>query len=78
MQQMDISGGPVVENPPANAGNMGPSLVWEDPTRCRAGKPSCHKYWACVLQLLKLTHPRACAQQQENHYDEKPAHRNEE
>ena len=29
-------GGPVVENPPSNAGDVGLSLLWEDPTCCRA------------------------------------------
>ena len=26
------------------------SLVWEDPTRCRAMKPMCHNNWACALE----------------------------
>ena len=53
------------------------SLVREEPTCRRATKPVYHNYWACalqpenrnswahVLQLLKPTHPRACAPQQE-------------
>ena len=52
-------------------------LVWEDPTCGRATKPVCHNYGACApepgshnyrthtLQLLKPSHPRACALQQE-------------
>ena len=51
------------------------SLVQEDPTCCGATKPVCRNYWACALepashncwacmpQLLKPTHPRACALQ---------------
>ena len=31
----DFSGGPVVMNPPSNAGDTGWSLVWEDPSCCR-------------------------------------------
>ena len=29
------------------------SLVWEDSMCCGTSKPSCHNYWACVLQWLK-------------------------
>ena len=35
----DFPGGPVVKNPPANAGDMVPSLVWEDSTGMGASKP---------------------------------------
>ena len=51
------------------------SLIWQDPTFCRAAKPLHHNYWAPepgrrnyeahVLQLLQPLHPRAHAQQQE-------------
>ena len=53
------------------------SLVWEDPTCCRATKLVGHSYLACALepgncsywahgpQLLKAVHPKAHAQQQE-------------
>ena len=40
----DFPGGTVVKNPPANAGDMGSSLVLEDPTCCRATKPVRHNY----------------------------------
>ena len=41
----DFPGGAVVKNPPANAGNMGSSvLVREDPTCRGATKPVCHNY----------------------------------
>ena len=43
-------GGAVVKNPPANAGDMGSSSVWEDPTCLKATKPMCHSYWACALE----------------------------
>ena len=36
--------GTVVKNPPANAGDMGSSLVWEDPTCRRATKLVLHSY----------------------------------
>ena len=41
------------------------SLVWEDPTCCRATKSTHHSYWAYAPQLLKLTCPRVRAPQQE-------------
>ena len=40
----DLTGGPVVKNPPANAGAWVRSLVREAPTCCRASKPLCHSY----------------------------------
>ena len=45
------------------------SLVWEDPTCCRAPKPMCHNYWACALEPVCHNYwacaPRAPAPQQE-------------
>ena len=41
------------------------SLLREDPTCRRATKPERHNYWAHVPQLLKPTHPKARALQQE-------------
>ena len=46
----DFPGGAVVKNPPANAGNMGSSPVWEGPTCWRATKPMRHNYWAHALE----------------------------
>ena len=44
------------------------SLVWEDPTRCRATKPMCHNYWAWALEPESRNYwapePRACAPQE--------------
>ena len=40
-------------------GTSVPSLVWEGPTCCGAAKPVCHKYWACVLQIVEPMCPRA-------------------
>ena len=37
-------GGVVVENPPANAGDMGSSPGLEDPTCCGATGPVSHNY----------------------------------
>ena len=49
------------------------SLVWEDPTGCRATKPVHHSYGACALRSL-------CAQEpvihKRNHCSGKPVHRN--
>ena len=41
---MGFPGGAVVNNPPANAGGTGLSLVREDPTCCRATTPVRHNY----------------------------------
>ena len=46
-------GGPVVNSPPANAGDMVRSLIWEDLTCHRATKPVLHKPSLCSE---KLTH----------------------
>ena len=70
----DFPGGSVVESPPANAGDTVRFLIQEDPTYQGGAKPMGHNYqshalepvgqghncWACVLQLLKAQHPRAC------------------
>ena len=50
---MDFPGGPLVENPPANAGYTGSSLVWEDSICQGAAGHMHHKYRAQALQLLK-------------------------
>ena len=39
MQGWGFPGGLVVKNPPANAGDLVRSLIWEDPTCPRAIKP---------------------------------------
>jgi len=66
----------VVKNPPANAGDTGlvPDL---GRSQIEAAKPTCYNYWACapepgncndwahMPQLLKPTHPKALALQQE-------------
>ena len=43
-QGEDFPGSTVVENPPANAGDMVRALVWEDPTCGGASKPVRHNY----------------------------------
>ena len=43
-QTLDLPGGAVDKNLPANAGTQAPSLVWEDSTRCRATKPVRHNH----------------------------------
>ena len=54
------------------------SLVQEDPTCRRATKPMCHKYWACMLQLLKPVHLEPMLRNKRSHHNEKPTHCNEE
>ena len=86
---MDFPDGAVAKNLPSNVETMVQSLVWEDPTCCRATKPMSHNYWACFLkpgdcnywapkpQLLK---PRQALElmlgNKWSHRDEKPMHRN--
>ena len=41
---LDFPGGTVVKNPPANAGDMGSTLVQEDPTCHGATKSVRHNY----------------------------------
>ena len=73
-----FSGGAVVKNPPANAGDTGSS---PGPGRshmpCGATKPVHHNYWGRMPQLLKP----ACLEpvlHKRSHRNEKPAHRNKE
>ena len=60
----DFPGGPVVKNLPAKTGDRVLSLVWEDPTLCKATQPM-HNYWTHMPQLPKRAYSRACAPQQE-------------
>ena len=41
---LELPGGPVVNNPPANTKDMGLISVWEDSTCFRAAKPVCHNH----------------------------------
>ena len=47
---MWASRGPVVENSPANAGNMGSTPYLGKSTCYAETKPVCHSYWACGLE----------------------------
>ena len=78
MESEGFPGGAVVENPPANAGDMGSILVREDPTCCGATKLVCHNYWARVPQLLKPMRLEPVLHNERSHFNEKPAHRDEE
>ena len=72
----DFTGGPMVENLPASAGDTG-SIPDSQRSHIPQSKSVCHNYWACtlepgscdywsyVLQLLKPMLPRAHALQQE-------------
>ena len=65
-------GGSVVKNPPANARDVGSTLIWEDPTGRVANLPVLHDYWTSALERarhnyrdhMKPESPRACAPQQ--------------
>ena len=74
----DFPGGAVVKNPPANAGDMVRSLVWEDPTCRGATKPMSHNYWAHVPQLLKSARLEPVLCNKRSHHNEKNTHHNEE
>ena len=90
MAMRDLPGGTVDKNPPANAGDMGSTLVWKDPTCRGATKPVCHNYRACALepvshnygarvpQLLKPTRLSPGSATKRSHCNQKPVHRNEE
>lgn len=54
------------------------SLVWEDPTRCRADKPMRHDYRACALLRLKPERREPALPNRRCHRDEKPVSRNQE
>ena len=45
----DLAHGPVVKNPPANAGETGSTPSLEVSTHCRTYKPTCHNSWAWEL-----------------------------
>ena len=62
---MDFLGVLVVKNPPANTGNPGSSLVWEDPTSRRATKPVHRNCRARMQELVKPKCPGDSALQQE-------------
>ena len=48
---LDFCGGPVVKNPPSNAGGMGSIPgIWEDPTWSGATELTHHNYRACSLE----------------------------
>ena len=79
----DFPGSPVDKNSPANAGDTGSILVWEDSTCCKATKPGCSR--AHKPQLLsphtavaEARAPRAWAlrqqksPQREAHSEEEP------
>ena len=80
----------VVENPPANAGDMGSIPGPEYPTCHGATKPVRHNYWACALeptihnywarvpQLLKPTRLERVLHNERSHRNDEPAHCNEE
>ena len=89
-KMLDIPGGAVVKNPPANAGAQVWALIREDPTCREATKPVRHNYWACALepkshnywahvpQLLKPVCLEPVLRNKRSHRNEKPAHHNEE
>ena len=52
MQRWGFPRGSVVKNPPANAGDMVRSLVWEDPTMPQSNQAMDHNYCACAPGAL--------------------------
>ena len=56
-----FSGGPMAKGPPANAGDIVWSLVWEDPTSYGAAKPVTRNSWAHSWPLLKPTAESPCS-----------------
>ena len=74
----DFSGGAVVKNPPASAGDMGSSPGLGKSHTPRATKPMCHNYWAHVPQLLKPAHLEPMLRNKRSHCNEKSRHCNEE
>ena len=56
MQRWGFPGGSVVKNPPANAGDMVRSLVWEDPTMPQSNQAMDHNYCACALEPRSHNH----------------------
>ena len=54
------------------------ALVREDPTYRGTTKPVRHNYWAHVPQLLKTAHLEPVLRNKRSHFNEKPAHHNEE
>ena len=67
---MGFPGGPVVKNPPANAGDTGSTPGLGRSHIPRANKPVRHSYWACALE------PVLCNKR--SHCNEKPSHCNRE
>ena len=70
---MDFPDGPLVKNPPANAGDtgsiFGPSLVWKDSTYLRATGPVHRNYRSTHALEPMLLNKRS-------HCNEKPMHHN--
>ena len=73
---LGFSGGAVVKNQPATAGDMHLISGLEGSTCCGATKTMCHTYWAPVLQLRKPQHLEPVLRERSRH-NEKPVHHSE-
>ena len=62
-QQLGFHSGPVVKNPPANAGTWVRSLVQEDPTCHKATKPMGLSCWAHVPRVWALQQEKPLQQE---------------
>ena len=62
---LDFLGGPVVKNPPANAGDLGSIPGPGRSHMLQGSKPICHNYWACALEPVICNKRSQC--------NEKPA-----
>ena len=65
----DFPSGPLGKPSPVQ-GTWVQSLVWEDPTCCRATKPKCYNYWSPCTKSPQ----HAPQQQKRSHCNEKPSH----
>lgn len=71
---MDFAGGPVVESPRDNAGDVGSISDVGGFLMIRAAGPMCYSYLALMPQLLKPTCSGATDLQQGSHLSERLAH----
>ena len=73
----DFPRGPVVKSPPADAGDVVQSPVWEDPTCSGATKPVHLGYWARGLHLPKPTRLEPMLGNKRSQCSEKPVRRHQ-
>ena len=79
--KLGFSGGRVVKNPPAKAGDMGSIPAQGRSHTHKATEPVCHNYWGCALEPMchscwcpHVLEPVLCNKR--SHHGEKPKHGN--